>query len=84
VLVDASLRPRQAAADPYDELTAREREVLVLLAQGLTAAAMGERLFISPRTVEHHRAAILRKLGLRQHSDAIKYAIRRGLIDIDN
>jgi len=67
-------------ADPYDSLTTREREVLHLVAEGLTSAQAAERLNISPRTAEHHRASMLRKLGLKGTADLVRYAAERGLL----
>lgn len=67
-------------SDPFDLLTERERDVLQLVAEGLTSAEVAERLCLSPRTVEAHRASVLRKLGLRNHSELILFAVRRGLI----
>ena len=67
-------------ADPLESLTSREREVLVLLAQGQTYQQIAETLFISPKTVDFHRANILRKLGLSSRADLTKYALQRGLI----
>ncbi len=68
------------ASDPYDSLTGREREVLKLVAEGHTNAAIGERLCISTRTVESHRAHAMKKLGLRTHVELAVYAVRRGII----
>jgi two-component system response regulator NreC len=65
--------------DPYDTLTAREREVLHLVSQGLGNAGIADRLFISVRTVETHRANLMRKLNLRSHTELIRYALRRGI-----
>jgi two-component system response regulator NreC len=65
--------------DPYDTLTAREREVLHLVSQGLGNAGIADRLFISTRTVETHRANLMRKLNLRSHTELIRYALRRGI-----
>ncbi|MBI3948608.1 MAG: response regulator transcription factor [Armatimonadetes bacterium] len=66
--------------DLYESLSGREREVLHLAAEGLTNAQTGARLFISPRTVEIHRANMMRKLGLRTQVDLVRYAIRRGIL----
>ena len=68
------------AADPYDQLTTREREILQLAAQGHTNNEIAARLYISPRTVETHRTNFMRKLSLHNHSHLIQYAIQRGLI----
>lgn len=71
-----------ASPDGYDALTAREREVLLLAAQGLTNADIGTRPGISRRTAETHRANLLRKLGLRGQQDIIRYALKRGLLEL--
>jgi DNA-binding CsgD family transcriptional regulator len=60
------------------ELTAREREVLDLLAEGLSNQAIADRLFISPKTAEHHVGRILGKLGLRSRAEAASYVLRNG------
>jgi two-component system response regulator NreC len=67
------------ARDPYETLTVREREVFHLTAEGQSGVAVAERLFISPRTVESHRANLMRKLGLRNHKELIRYAAQRGM-----
>ncbi len=67
----------------HDALTPRERDILQLVAEGHTSAAIAERLGISPRTVEVHRANLLHKLGLRTQTDVIRYALRRGLLPPD-
>ena len=66
--------------DRYDLLTRRERETLQLAAQGLTNAEIGERLSISPRTAETHRANLLRKLGLQSQTELVRFATNRGLL----
>jgi DNA-binding NarL/FixJ family response regulator len=66
--------------DPYYSLTTREREVFQLAAEGHTNSEIGARLFISPRTVEVHRANMMDKLGLRSQIDLIRYAIKRGIL----
>ena len=70
--------------DPYDRLTVREREVLHLVASGCTHAEIAARLCISPRTVETHRARVMRKLGLRTTVQLIHYAMRRGILLTDD
>lgn len=64
--------------DRYDLLTAREREVLQLAAQGKSNDEIGARLSISPRTAETHRANLMRKLGLKSQTDLVHYALGRG------
>jgi DNA-binding NarL/FixJ family response regulator len=68
------------ASDPLAELTHREREVLQLAAEGLSMTEIAEKLFISPRTGETHRANLMRKLGLQTQTDLVRFAIRKGLI----
>lgn len=72
------------ASDPYESLTGREREVLHLAAEGHSNAEIALRLGISPRTVEVHRANLLRKLGLRSQTDLVRYAMRRGILSIES
>jgi two-component system, NarL family, response regulator NreC len=67
-------------ADAYDTLTGREREVLHLAAEGRSHREIAQRLSISPRTAEVHRANLMRKLDLHNQTDLVRYAIRRGLI----
>jgi DNA-binding NarL/FixJ family response regulator len=62
--------------DPYRALTAREREVLRLTAAGCSGGEVARRLFISPRTVESHRANLMRKLGVRNQKELVRYAVR--------
>jgi DNA-binding NarL/FixJ family response regulator len=76
------MKARALPQDPYESLTTREREILQLAAEGATSAAIGKRFHISPRTVETHRANLMRKLGLRTQSDLIRYAVRRGLLPL--
>jgi len=76
-------KAQNVAVDPYDSLTGREREVLQLAAEGHTNTAIADRLSISPRTAEVHRARIMEKLQLTNQTGLIKYAIRKGLLDMD-
>lgn len=62
-------------------LTARELEVLRLLAEGLSNAEIGERLFIEPTTVKYHLAGLLQKIAARDRLQAVLWGIRAGLID---
>lgn len=81
--IDAYARRAEEAARPldrYELLMAREREVLQLAAQGMGNAEVGERLAISPRTAETHRANLMRKLGLATQTDLVRLAVGRGLI----
>jgi len=64
----------------YDGLTDREREILVLIAEGHTNAQIADRLFISVKTVQTHRAHIMEKLDLHDRSLLVRYAVRKGLI----
>ncbi len=77
-------KAQNVAVDPYDSLTGREREVLQLAAEGHTNTAIADRLSISPRTAEVHRARIMEKLQLTNQTGLIKYAIRKGLLSIEN
>jgi len=81
-LVDTYLK-RPGGIDPYDALTPREREVLHLVAEGLTSGEIAARLFISPRTAESHRANLMRKLGLRSRTDLVRFAFQRGIVSLD-
>ena len=63
------------------ELSARELEVLRLIARGLTNREIAERLFLSVRTIESHRARLQRKLELTRRSELVEYALERGLVE---
>ncbi len=73
-------KAHEAELDPYDSLSPREREVLHLSAQGLRNPDVGEKLGISARTVETHRSNMMKKLALKNQTDLVRFAIRRGLI----
>jgi DNA-binding NarL/FixJ family response regulator len=79
-----SERAEDRTLDAYATLTNREREIFQWVATGLSNAEIAERLTISPRTVETHRANMMHKLGLRTQSDLIRYAVRRGLISLED
>lgn len=67
----------------YDLLTAREQEVMGLLAEGLSTSQVADKLFISPKTVENHRYSIMQKLDLHSTIELTRFAAKLGLIDID-
>lgn len=82
--IESYLQKAEAATlDIYNTLTAREREVLQLAAEGHSNSDISARLFISPRTVEIHRANLMRKLGLRNQTDLIRFALRRGIVPLE-
>jgi len=66
---------------PAEPLTLREREVLKLIAEAHTNREIGEVLHLAEKTIESHRANLLRKLGMRDRVELVRYAIRRGLIE---
>ncbi|MFC1910110.1 response regulator [Chloroflexota bacterium] len=71
---------QKGEANPYDSLTAREREILKLIAEGHTSREIAEMLFISLSTVVGHRTKITEKLGLKNRTELIKYAMRKGSV----
>ncbi len=66
--------------DPYECLTAREREVLGMAAEGLSNPQIAGKLSLSPRTVEMHRANLMRKLGMKTQTELVRYAMKRGVL----
>jgi two-component system response regulator NreC len=76
-------KARETSLDPYEKLTNREREVLHLAAEGHSSTEIAERLSISARTVETHRANMMRKLDLHSQTDLIRYALKRGIIPME-
>ena len=76
-------RFESVTADPYELLTTREREVLQLVAEGRTSSEIAQQLFISPRTAEGHRANLMRKLGMQNNAELVRYALKRGIVPLD-
>src|SRR2546421_6662221 len=69
--------------DPLARLSAREREVLQLLAEGRTGAEIAQRLSLSQKTVETYRARLVEKLGIRDVAGLVRFAIQRGLVSLE-
>ena len=78
--VQTWLTQSRRSVDPYETLTSREREVLQLVAEGYSSARVARRLTISVRTAEAHRANVMRKLRLKNHTALIRYALSRGVL----
>ncbi len=74
---------RDENEDDGDNLTPREQEVLVLIAEGLTNPEIAEKLIISVKTVDRHRENIMRKLNMHNRIELVKYAIKKGYIDLE-
>lgn len=82
-LMKFPLKAAKITDSDYGTLTPREQEVMRLLAEGLSSKVVAEKLFISPKTVENHRANIMNKLGLHSTLELVRYAAKIGLIDVD-
>ncbi|WP_418983534.1 response regulator [Alistipes sp.] len=74
------MRTREDAAD--EELSSREREILVAVCRGLSNQEIADELFISKRTVDKHRANILEKTGCKNTASLVVYAIRNGIVEV--
>jgi two-component system response regulator NreC len=71
---------RRAPDDPFAQLTAAERQVAQLTAQGFTSREIGKRVFLAPKTVDAYRAQLMRKLGLEHRAQLVRLALRAGLL----
>ena len=80
-LAEQLQHPERMVDDPYGTLTAREREVLHLIAEGMTTKEIARKLSIGVKTAENHRGRVLAKLGLRNTAEVVRYAIGKGLLD---
>lgn len=80
-LAEQLRHPTRTTADPYESLTAREREVFRLIAEGLTTKEIARRLDISVKTAENHRGRVLDKLAVRNTAELVRFALRKGLVD---
>lgn len=74
------LRTPSRGSEPFSVLSPREREILHLIADGLSAKEIASSLQISAKTVEAHRTSLMRKLGVRKATELVRYAMRHGLV----
>ena len=72
----------EQAGDPVASITPRQREVLQLLAEGLSAKEIASSLSLSVRTVEFHKYQMMETLGIRTNAELIRFAIKHGLVDL--
>ena len=85
-LTDLFKEKSRAAGEPEaprEAITLREKEILKLIAEGRSSKEIGDLLFISSRTVQHHRANLMRKLELRRTADLVRYALQRGYTELE-
>jgi DNA-binding NarL/FixJ family response regulator len=73
---------KRSSQDPYKQLTRREREVFKLLAEGHNTQEIADILVITPKTVDGHKTNLMAKLGVHNRIDLVKYALRKGVINI--
>lgn len=73
----------QGEANPLEELSEREREVLALTAEGFSSTEVGKKLFLSPKTVDTYRARLMQKLGLSHRSELVRLALKTGVLKAD-
>ncbi|AGF78282.1 CheY-like receiver and HTH DNA-binding domain-containing response regulator [Desulfocapsa sulfexigens DSM 10523] len=71
---------RNNKSSPFETLTSREREVLNLVVEGHTSKVMATMLCLSPRTIDHHRANLLRKFDMKNSVDLVNFAVRNGFV----
>jgi DNA-binding NarL/FixJ family response regulator len=80
-IVEQARSPKRGDSEPFTTLSTREREVLNLIAEGLSAKEIATQLGISTKTVEAHRTSLMRKLGARKATELVRYALRHGLVE---
>jgi two-component system response regulator NreC len=83
LIKDYLSRVERGEETSYDTLSDREREILKLIAEGQTNKDIAEMLFLSVKTVQAHRGNLMRKLGMHDRTELVKYAIRKGIIGLD-
>lgn len=79
-LAEQQQRPRDTSLNPYETLTARERETFQLVVEGKTTKEIAQILDIGVKTAENHRARMMEKLGLRNTAEVVRFAARKGLL----
>jgi len=82
-VINNYIQVSQGKEEVHDVLTTREREILQLIAEGNSNKEIAKTLFVSPKTVETHRTHIMDKLNIHNSTGLIKYAIRKGIIDLN-
>lgn len=84
-LADVIAKPAESVKqDSYETLTDREREVLQMAAEGKTAPEIARQLSISHRTVELHRSRMMNKMGFHSQTELVRYAIKRGILPMED
>jgi DNA-binding NarL/FixJ family response regulator len=83
LIKDYLARVAKGEETSFDTLSEREREILKLIAEGKTNREIADTLFLSIKTVQAHRANLMRKLGMHDRTELVKYAIRKGIIGLD-
>jgi two-component system response regulator NreC len=83
LIKDYLARVAKGEETSFDTLSDREREILKLIAEGQTNREIADTLFLSIKTVQAHRANLMRKLGMHDRTELVKYAIRKGIIGLD-
>ncbi|MHA1344656.1 MAG: LuxR C-terminal-related transcriptional regulator [Promethearchaeota archaeon] len=82
--LDSIVSIRSIENEPYSILSKREIEVMKLFLNGKNSKEIAELLFISPKTVENHKYNIMKKLGLKNEIEFVKYAIKKGMINLND
>ncbi len=82
-LVALSKKEEKGSNTTYGDLTSREQEIAILLAEGIPKKTIAEQLFLSPKTIDNHKTNIMRKLSINSQLELVRYAAKVGLIDLD-
>lgn len=83
IVINGYLNGSGEESDSYSQLSEREKEIFKLFAEGKSTREIGDELFISVKTVGTHKQNILEKLEIKTNSDIVKYALKKGLINLD-